>query len=315
MADSFIPDSFIPDKPAKAAAPPVDPAEQREKGEVQPSGRLYKPHRTALDVILNPQSGVEQALSLPASMALTGGAGALASRVLPNLKYAPMLGRTAAEGLQRGAGALIQGEGPGDVLKKAGMGLATALGTEGVMGLIGRGFGGVARLREAQKMGVERAEQAFEQAGGLPADALSAIKNRLAGRKIFGGGVTLPANIKVPSLSKSSLTVEDAVQRLGTVSGAKWQAAVDEIATALNKLDKTKMVPAAGDIFRSVVPATRRAPLPGSTPFPNTALARTAADVLTGTPVEGMPVGGLAAGGLIANPPHVPLWMLLRGGH
>jgi hypothetical protein len=314
MADSFVADSFAPDAPAKGPAP-VDPAEQREKGVVLPTGRLWKPGRTALDVILNPQGTLENIISIPASMALTGGAGTLATKVLPNLKYAGMLGRAASEGVQRGVGALTQGESPTDIAKKAAMGAATGLGTEGLMGLIGRGFGGVARLREAQKMGTERAEQAFSRAGTLATDALDAIKNRLAGRKIFGGGVTLPANIYVPSLSKARLTVDDAVQKLASVSGAKWHAAVEEIASALDKLDKTKLVPGAGDIFRAAVPATRQAPLPGSVPFANTALARTAADVLTGTPVEGRPVGGLAAEGVVANPPHVPLWMLLRGGH
>src|SRR5215475_5223040 len=59
--------------------------------------------RTALDVILNPEGPIETAVSFPASMALTGGAGSLATKLLPNVKYAPALARSVAEGLQRGA--------------------------------------------------------------------------------------------------------------------------------------------------------------------------------------------------------------------
>src|SRR5262245_14634350 len=276
------------------------------------------------DAMFKPQTPVEAALGFGASTALTGGAGALASKVLPNLKYAPALARSAVQGVERATGAAMEGGGVGDIVTKGGMGLATGGATEGLMGLAGKIGGrlaGSSHLRAAQEAAAERGAAAFERAKAMPGEVFDAIKNRLSGRSLFGGGVTLPlsmTNITVPSMSKKAMPVQDAIERLSTLTSPKWEIAVDEIAAGLNKLDKTKAGQKAGDLFKASLPAQRvpgpKAPKPM---LPNTNIARSTADALTGTPIEGIPAGALAAGGMMGGEgaPHIPLGFLLRGGH
>lgn len=300
MADSFIPDSFAPDTPAKAEKPePLGPN--------RPARPTYTPHRTALDVILNPQGAIEHAVSIPASMALTGGAGALAGKVLPNLKYAPALARAAAEGVQRGVGSAIKGEGLSDILTKAGLGTVTAGATEGLMGLagkVGTRLAGTARVREMQTMAAERSAEYLKRAKEMAGEAYEAVSARLMGGKIA-----------VPSLSTAKLTVQDAVDKLKNLKSPRWEIALDEIAQGMNMLDKTQAAQKAGDVFKAALPAKlfdpRRAPAPL---LPDTNLARTVADVITGEPIEGVPLGALATmPALSGKMPHLPIGTLLRG--
>jgi hypothetical protein len=302
MADSFIADSFMPDKggaATKTAPPPVDPAEQREKGQVLPTGRNWKPPRTALDVMLNPQGVPEHLLSIPASAALFGGGAKLAQMgaQAANLpawvqRAAPAIGRIATGTGESAAAAAVRGESPGKIAAEAGKGgLATTV-TEGLLsGLDPKGT-----LRAGRR--------AFEEAKDLPGQALDLLRGRLKTRSLFGGGVTLPSQISVPSIQRAKMTVQEAVDKLATLRGPAYQQALKEIEQGMNALDKTKLTPPAGTAFRELVAQTLKEPQQGIRGAMQSPAGRSIADALATSPIYGMPALGVA--GAFANPGSVP---------
>jgi hypothetical protein len=298
MADSFVKDpglaaSFVSDPSLQALGAskpvaPVDPAEQREKGQVLPTGRNWKPPRTALDVILNPQGVPEHLLSIAGSAPLFGMGGQVASQVASKMgplaqKVAPYVGRTLVGAGESGAASAARGESPKKIAVEAGKG---GLATAAMEGLLTKGLDPRGTVRAAT--------QAFEEAKGLPAMALDALRGRLKTRSLFGGGVQLPSTISVPSMSRSKLTVQEAVDQLATLRGPKYQQALKEIEQGMNALDKTKLTPQAGTAFRDMVAPTLKEPTQGIRGAMMGDVGRSIADAAATSPIYGMPALGIA---------------------
>lgn len=274
-----------------AEPPPGDPRNNPVAGAIRTAGRLMLPESYL------------GAASIPLTAGVGRGFGAVAERVLPSLtKVAPAIGRVATTGAIGGAQAAMSGK---DVPTAALLDVVLAAGAEG----LGAGGAWMAGKRAAPLV-KERAEalatnegrkKGFEWATKSVDEAWEAIKARMPNAKVI-----------VPSLSSAKISLEDAVQQLKTLSGPKYQQALAEIKSWMDRLDKQRLAggpkPWAGREF------TRRAakerfvapdvPAPKGTAFQRIAeaaqkgaqsnLARSVTDVAATAPVGDL--GGMPAG-------------------
>lgn len=279
MADSFIADSFIPDAaapPKAAAAKPAPKADSMgpvvggiadtfgltDRPEARRFGAPGRPgERTPLDVMLRPQGGLEHVAATMASAAPIGGAAALAARV----------GLPAVAGRLAGAGALGAARGattPGEsAVGRGAIDIAAAAIPEAVLG---PGFG----------LAAGKAARGFAHAGSAPVEAIESLAHRLMGGKVL-----------VPSLGAAKMTAQEAAEKLGQLTGKAYIVARDELASALNVLDRFKgqAGTSVGDLFKQLTKGERFQPKTlsrAAEAVRGSGAARGAADAVTTTEPE-----------------------------
>lgn len=267
MAEPTLPKSFTPDVPASFTpdATPEKPLGQRPFSEVRKA-------------MLTPPTGAREVLALPL---IAGSGGAAAAVGVP-----AVAGRIAASGALGAAQSLARGEGLGEMGWHGLLDAIVAGVTEGAVSAIARPGG-----RLLGKAGA--ASRAFDWATKAPGEALEAIRARLPAGKW----------LNVPSLSSAKLTVQEAVDKLATMTGNDYQLARQELASELNRLDVQAVTgpkPLAGKVFKDRTSADRFVP----SGFSRVAEAarkaltgptgRAVADTAAITPYQGIPALALA---------------------
>ncbi len=251
--------------------------------------------KTPLGVVLKPEGALERltqaAVTTPAILA--GG------EALGVLGAPAALGRIAASGLIGGAEAKAQGRsfGYGALLDAIVAGMTEGAGTA---------------LMKAPKVGAEaladpimRARAALRYATEAPDKALAGLRARLP----------KGAWLNVPSLSKSRLTVDDAVAKLAKMEGNAYQQARAEIASEMNRLDVQRVTgpkPLAGAVFKHETSPERFTPRStalqrvaeqvATLPREQAAPLRAAWDTAMMEDVYGVPLGAIAGAALKEAP-------------
>ena len=317
MADSFVPDaplgspSFIPDEGGAITQEPASRTTPSDThgpilgGILDTLGVTGRPGaRTPADVLLRPEGLAEHAaqlaVTIPATYLSGAGLGALATKVLPAVAgAAPVIGRVAASAGMGGAEAAARGDSPtmGALID----GVIAAL-TEGAVSKVSSGakLPLIGKVEGLMERGAPA--RAYKWATEAVKEALEPVRARLP----------KAARLNIPSVSKTPITVDEAVKTLGTLEGDAYQQALQEIKNEMNRLDIQKWIatlsgefvkgprPYAGTVYgRSVSPERFAPPTSAKVaeavrPVVTSPGARSLADIGTTQKLD----GGLPAGAL-----------------
>lgn len=253
MPDSFIPDSFVADKPAKVATPTAPKAPPTY-------GEAFR-HNLArfIPSYLNPRTPSEHLQTLALTTLLTGGAGTLAEAAgLP-----AWLGRVAMQGGLGAGEAAAAGGGAGRITGQGAVDAALAGLTEAVMGKLAKpgqkALTAFEALRSQDAKAVAKAMERYEkdaakalrratQFGQAKEDIPKGIE---AAADVIRGvpGVSGQTRLTIPTLGgQTPLRLTEIGERLGQLRGREYAAALDEITSALEA-----KAPGAGAAFRQRV--------------------------------------------------------------